>query len=219
MTKKSAEKEAARLAGSPTYTSASPCRRGHFERYAANGNCIKCGHERVVAKHAARRSDPDYVSENRRRASEWQANNRERAAARLRKWRSENRERDNEAQRKRRQANPEKVRKSEREKHRKWKLLNPEKARAHSASMNNLRRGIGGRCSADDLVFLLKMQSRKCAECRKHLRSGYHVDHIVPVALGGKTTRANLQLLCAPCNLSKGAAHPVEWARRKGRLL
>lgn len=30
-------------------------------------------------------------------------------------------------------------------------------------------------------------------------------DHVIPVALGGSSTTANLQLLCAPCNRDKGA--------------
>ena len=30
-------------------------------------------------------------------------------------------------------------------------------------------------------------------------------DHVIPVALGGATTAANLQVLCAPCNRRKGA--------------
>ncbi len=30
-------------------------------------------------------------------------------------------------------------------------------------------------------------------------------DHVIPVALGGASTAANLQLLCAPCNREKGA--------------
>lgn len=32
-----------------------------------------------------------------------------------------------------------------------------------------------------------------------------HVDHIVPLARGGPDTEENLQLLCRPCNLRKGA--------------
>jgi hypothetical protein len=31
-------------------------------------------------------------------------------------------------------------------------------------------------------------------------------DHVIPVALGGASTPANLQLLCAPCNRAKGAS-------------
>ena len=34
------------------------------------------------------------------------------------------------------------------------------------------------------------------------------VDHIVPVALGGRTTFANLQTLCSACNAAKGAQYP-----------
>jgi hypothetical protein len=30
-------------------------------------------------------------------------------------------------------------------------------------------------------------------------------DHVIPVALGGSSTPANLQVLCAPCNRAKGA--------------
>ncbi len=30
-------------------------------------------------------------------------------------------------------------------------------------------------------------------------------DHVIPVALGGASSRENLQLLCAPCNREKGA--------------
>lgn len=31
-----------------------------------------------------------------------------------------------------------------------------------------------------------------------------HVDHIIPIAKGGKTVKENLQTLCWKCNLSKG---------------
>jgi len=36
-------------------------------------------------------------------------------------------------------------------------------------------------------------------------RQQLHIDHIVPVAKGGVTDASNLQLLCAVCNLRKGA--------------
>ena len=31
-------------------------------------------------------------------------------------------------------------------------------------------------------------------------------DHVIPVALGGASTAANLQVLCAACNRDKGAS-------------
>lgn len=41
-----------------------------------------------------------------------------------------------------------------------------------------------------------------------------HVDHIVPLAKGGHPSDPrNLQLLCGPCNLAKGAADVAPWAR------
>ncbi len=44
----------------------------------------------------------------------------------------------------------------------------------------------------------------RCVECQSDFDLQY--DHIIPVAMGGATTVENLQLLCAPCNQSKGAS-------------
>jgi len=32
----------------------------------------------------------------------------------------------------------------------------------------------------------------------------WHIDHVMPLALGGRTVARNLVLSCAPCNLQKG---------------
>ena len=37
------------------------------------------------------------------------------------------------------------------------------------------------------------------------------MDHILPVAKGGTNDDDNAQLLCAPCNQSKGAKTMAEW--------
>jgi 5-methylcytosine-specific restriction endonuclease McrA len=46
-----------------------------------------------------------------------------------------------------------------------------------------------------------------------------HIDHIQPVARAGTNDRSNLQLLCQPCNSSKGARDPIVFAQSIGRLL
>ena len=59
-----------------------------------------------------------------------------------------------------------------------------------------------------DAVFNRAMQGSEyvCADCGKRspYRALFHIDHIYPRSRGGKTTEANLQLLCRPCNLAKG---------------
>ena len=42
-----------------------------------------------------------------------------------------------------------------------------------------------------------------CVECGSAFELQF--DHVIPVALGGASTVGNLQILCAPCNRSKGA--------------
>jgi hypothetical protein len=43
----------------------------------------------------------------------------------------------------------------------------------------------------------------RCVECSSGFDLQY--DHVIPLALGGANTVANLQILCAPCNQAKGA--------------
>ena len=43
----------------------------------------------------------------------------------------------------------------------------------------------------------------KCRFCGSKERLS--VDHIIPVIRGGRTERSNLQCLCLPCNIKKGA--------------
>ena len=43
----------------------------------------------------------------------------------------------------------------------------------------------------------------RCVECGSAFDIQY--DHVIPLALGGASTTENLQILCAPCNQSKGA--------------
>jgi 5-methylcytosine-specific restriction endonuclease McrA len=65
------------------------------------------------------------------------------------------------------------------------------------------------------LAALFDSQLGRCANpyCGVSLKDGCHVDHIMPVALGGSFDLRNLQFLCPDCNFRKNKLHPDEWER------
>ena len=74
----------------------------------------------------------------------------------------------------------------------------------------HVRTGTGTR-KHSTLKAILKRDGHTCSFCGQRIREPYngqltHVDHIVPVAKGGNSRLANLQLLHARCNLRKRAS-------------
>ena len=49
-----------------------------------------------------------------------------------------------------------------------------------------------------------------CYLCEIPLEPGWHVEHVVPIAMGGPDTFDNVRAACPPCNLRKGVSVP--WA-------
>lgn len=62
-------------------------------------------------------------------------------------------------------------------------------------------------------------QKWKCAVCGYGVKNKYHVDHIVPLKLGGKHAPSNIQILCPGCNLTKAAKDPIAFMQSRGFLL
>lgn len=62
-----------------------------------------------------------------------------------------------------------------------------------------------------DVLWLYDQQRGECANCSAALSDRYHVDHFVPVSLGGSDWPHNLQLLCPGCNCGKSNKDPLEW--------
>jgi 5-methylcytosine-specific restriction endonuclease McrA len=72
-----------------------------------------------------------------------------------------------------------------------------------------------GRFTKRDKQRLFAEQGGKCAGCGSDLAGVYHVDHILPLVLGGTHWPENRQILCPTCNHQKGTKTPEEWDQMK----
>lgn len=93
-----------------------------------------------------------------------------------------------------------------------WQKSNPEKTRIYNQRRRARRHGAEGNHSYEETLELLKKQDNKCTACGCDLLTGKHLDHIIPLVLGGSNYISNIQWLCPFCNLSKNGKHPDEWA-------
>ena len=101
----------------------------------------------------------------------------------------------------------------------KWRMNNPD---GHRVGAHNRRVRIaanGGKLSIGLAKKLFVLQKGKCPCCARPLGSDYHMDHKMPLALGGSNTDGNMQLLRKTCNLNKSAKHPVDFMQSRGFLL
>lgn len=101
--------------------------------------------------------------------------------------------------------------------------LMPASTREERAAVGNRRRArkrsAGGSFTAQQVRELFDKQQGRCACCRASLTAGFHRDHRTALSDGGSNDISNIELLCASCNISKGAKDPIAWANQNGRLL
>jgi len=95
----------------------------------------------------------------------------------------------------------------------------PDKVNARNAARRAKRKNQSGIVSKNIVEKLKKLQQNKCPCCHELLGDKYHIDHIVPLALGGMHQDSNLQLLRANCNQQKSFKHPIDFMQSKGFLL
>ncbi len=100
-----------------------------------------------------------------------------------------------------------------------WKRKNPWSVSASDAQRRAAKRSADGTHSREDIKQILTLQKYKCAVCKVCIKDGHHVDHVIPLALGGSNWPSNLQALCQTCNLKKHAKHPVDFMQEQGFLL
>lgn len=102
---------------------------------------------------------------------------------------------------------------------RRWRENNPEKRKVLRCNYRARKNNSDGTHTAEDIKLLFVLQKKKCAVCRVSITKNHHVDHVIPLALGGSNKKDNLQLLCPSCNRKKHAKHPVEFMQSIGMLL
>ncbi len=100
-----------------------------------------------------------------------------------------------------------------------WAKANPDATRLAKHTRRAREKSVGGTLSKGITTLLMSEQGGKCAGCLVDLSStGHHLDHVMPLALGGANQDWNMQLLCPPCNHQKNASHPLDWMMAKGIL-
>ncbi len=59
-------------------------------------------------------------------------------------------------------------------------------------------------------ILLLKQQGR-CIYCQKNIENSFVIEHKIPLSRGGKDCLENIDLVCRPCNTSKGRMTKEEY--------
>jgi len=58
---------------------------------------------------------------------------------------------------------------------------------------------------------IYKRDNGYCHICGKKVpKNNFHLDHLIPLSLGGKHTRQNVAIACPKCNLKRGASGPAQ---------
>jgi 5-methylcytosine-specific restriction endonuclease McrA len=206
----------AMILGLTTYYTGKPCGRGHDTiRYASNHKCLDCSreHKKASLEHQRLRykSDPNYAEATRQRTREYNSmikgDPKRSAEVRIAKAAYA---------RKRRASDPlykEKEKRNVKKYRNNWSDEQKAKHRIHAKNRKAMLKGAAGRITLGDVRRSFESQNGICLACSVVLGDAFHVDHIMPIKLGGTNYPENIQILCPTCNLSKAAKHPDVWMR------
>lgn len=203
------KREDARASGQNRYFSGVPCRHGHLnQRNVSKGECLSC-----VAVSNKKQYNREGEKEKRREYSaQWYQDNKDYVAEKSYQWMIDN------------HGSVSAYRAFVYLKHqdirrigaKKSALNHPLRKKANDATRKARARGAEGKFGRDDIARMLLQQDNKCVYCKTDLTGNYHVDHIMPLVLGGTNWPDNLQCLCPLCNMRKKAKHPDDWHREIG---
>ena len=160
----------------------------HNDKRAKDGKQSRCKECALAAANAWSKANPE---RSRTQARKWAEANRESTRASKRAWRETNRERSRAATRA-------------------WRAANLQKAKLQkSARRARIAHAVPQRWKRTP------SPDRLCYWCGITLTpETTHIDHIMPISLGGQDTPNNTANTCAKCNQSKSATHPLVWLAR-----
>lgn len=206
---------------------------------SGNGRCKSCVKKsnalwRKTNPEKAKSASAKWVAKNTERVKElssiWYSKNKEKVSisaaayrvsnleklrAQVKAWRAANKDQGNACAAAYRAANPEKRKAAVSA----WEKANPEAKRIIAQNRRARERKTGGVLSKGLPEKLFKLQRGKCVCCGLPLGNNYHMDHKMPLALGGLNVDGNIQLLRSTCNQKKHAKHPIDFMQERGFLL
>jgi len=204
--KRTMARKKAIAAGDAFYFSEIPCKRGHrSKRRTSDGMCQACEKDRRQL----------YTEKNRekirKKDKQYRENNKEKIKAKQEEWAIKN---------------PDKIAaKSKRyyNRHRndllkKFKADPSIKLQRQIVCINRRKRE---KSTNDDTIthntisMMKRTQNNTCVYCPKNLND-MHMDHIVPLAKGGRHSISNIQLLCPDCNKRKSDKWPEQYEQSIG---
>lgn len=197
-----------------------PCVKCGAADRRPSGGCKACARASRAADKAA---NPEkfkawratYYASNRNKEHAYSADYRLANPDAHKAWRAANPGRGSALKAAWREANPERTRATDAAR----LAANPGLSRIYTQNRKARERANGGTLSPGLAGKLFRLQKGKCACCGQPLGDKYHMDHILPILLGGPNEDWNIQLLRQRCNQQKHAKHPVDFMQSRGFLI
>jgi hypothetical protein len=179
-----------------TLSDGKPCGRCGTSEWNKWHSCKECCRRRAAAWKL---NNPDQKKSNDKR---WQQENADKVNKKGRQWRQDNREKSRETSRiggrKWRLNNPI----QQLEASRKWKQANPDRVALIENNRRARKYGANDNYTIQEWNDLCAQYGNKCLSCGK-TNIKLTADHIIPLAVGGNNSIANIQPLCQSCNSIK----------------